>query len=345
MEIEMHIQRVLYFSAAKSKFSRGCWLIAASLLALAVPAFAAAQTPGWPLKPVRIITGWTPGGNADALSRLLAERVIKRTSYPVIVDNRPGAAGTVAGLAVVRAEPDGHTLLVASMAEVTVVPPASVQSMQYDPEKELQPITLMGKWPLVLVANASLPANTMAELVELAKAKPRTVNYGSSGSATINHLTGELLNMTAGIDALHVPYKGAAPMLTDLAGGRIHFAFDSFGSTLPMISSGKIKPLAVTGQQRLAAIPNVPTTAEAGFPAVATDVWIGLFVPAKTPKNIVSLIHAEAVHALNTSEVRKAMEDRAMQPVGNTPEEFRKHIHAETLKKREIAARIGIKAE
>ena len=185
----------------------------------------------------------------------------------------------------------------------------------------------------------------MAELVAYAKANAGKISYGSLGNASINHLTGELFNLTAGIDAVHVPYKGGSPMLTDLAGGQIQFAFDSLGSTLPLIRSGKIKAIAVTGPQRLASIANVPTTAEAGFPDVTTGVWIGLFAPAKTPKNVLTLLHAEAVTAINTPEMRKALEDREIQPVGNTPEEFRNHIQVETVKKRELAARIGIKAE
>jgi len=318
---------------------------AALLSAVVSSGVSLAEAQNWPTKPVRIVTGWSAGGNADTISRLLAEDFGKRTSEPIVVDNRPGAAGTIGAQIVVRARPDGHTILVASMAEVTVVPPATVQSMQYDPEIDLQPVSLIGKWPLVLVANSSFPANTMAELVAYAKSKSGKVNYGSTGNGTINHLTGELFKFAAGIDAVHVPYKGGAPMMTDLAGGQIDFAFDSFGSMQPLIQAGKVKPLAVTGQQRLAPIANVPTTAEAGFPAVVSDVWIGVFVPAKTPKNIVNVLYAESVRALNTPKMRKALDDRAMQPVGNTPEEYRNLIQVETAKKREIAARVGIKAE
>jgi tripartite-type tricarboxylate transporter receptor subunit TctC len=317
----------------------------ALLSALVSSGSSLAQAQSWPTKPVRIVTGWSPGGNADAISRLLAEDFSKRTAEPIVVDNRPGAAGTIGARIVVRASPDGHTILVASMSEVTVVPPMSVKSMQYDPEIDLQPVTLIGQWPLVLVINASYPVNTMAELVARAKDKSSKLNYGSTGNGTINHLTGEMFKLAAGIDAVHVPYKGGAPMMTDLAGGQIDFAFDSYGSMQPLIQAGKVKPLAVTGPQRLAPIANVPTTAEAGFPAVVSGVWIGVFVPAKTPKNVVNVLYQESLRALNTPRMRKALEDRAMQPVGNTPEECKQLIHAETEKKREIAARVGIKAE
>jgi tripartite-type tricarboxylate transporter receptor subunit TctC len=320
-------------------------LIATMLAAALLPGASGAQAPAWPTKPVRIITGWTPGGNADAISRLLANQFAKRVPHSVIVDNRPGASGTIAAGMVVRAEPDGNTLLVASMVEVTVVPPATVQSMGYDPETDLQPVTMVGRWPLVLVANAGVPAGTMAELVGYAKANPGKVSYGSLGNASINHLTGELLNLTAGIGAVHVPYKGNAPMMSDLVSGQIHYAFDSLGSTQSLVRAGRIKALAVTDSKRLEALPNVPTTAEAGFPGVATGVWIGLFVPAKTPKNILDALHAETLQALGAPEVRKALADRAILTVGNSVEEFKREIQVETRKKRELAARIGLKPE
>lgn len=312
---------------------------------LALPAAAFAQASAWPTKPVKIITGWTPGGNADAVSRLLADAYGKRVPQTVIVDNRPGAAGTIGAGAVVRSEPDGNTLLVATMVEVTVVPPASVQSMGYDPDKELAPVTMIGRWPLVLVANPSFPPNTMAELAAYVKANKGKVNYGSLGNASINHLTGELLNISAGIDAVHVPYKGGAPMMTDLMGGQIQYAFDSVGATLPLIRSGKVKAIAVTDTQRVPALPNVPTTAESGYPGVNTGVWMGLFVPAKTPKNVLDALHAETVAVLNMPDVRKALNDRSINPVGNSPEAFKKEIEVETVKKRELAAKIGIKPE
>ena len=315
------------------------------LFALTLPGTALAQTPAWPTKPVKIITGWTPGGNADAVSRLLADQYAKRVPQTVIVDNRPGAAGTIGAGAVARSEPDGNTLLVATMVEVTVVPPASVQSMGYDPDKELAPVTMIGRWPLVLVANPSFPPNTMAELVAYAKANKGKVNYGSLGNASINHLTGELLNISAGIDAVHVPYKGGAPMMTDLMGGQIQYAFDSVGATLPLIKSGKVKAIAITDTQRAPALPTVPTTAEAGFPQVATGVWMGLFVPAKTPKNVVDALHAETIQVLNNPDVRKALADRSINPIGNSAEEFKSEIQVETQKKRDLAARIGIKPE
>ena len=320
-------------------------LLLTVLAALALPATGTAQTSAWATKPVRIVTGWTPGGNADVVSRLLAEQYAKRVPQPVIVENRPGASGTIGAGFVARAEPDGNTLLVATMVEVTVVPPATVQTMGYDPDKDLTPVTMIGRWPLVLVANPGFPPNTVAELAAYVKANKGKVSYGSLGVASINHVTGELLKMTLGIDAVHVPYKGGAPMATDLVGGQIQYAFDSVGAMLPYIKGGKVKAIAITGAQRDPALPNVPTTAEAGYPEVNTGVWMGLFVPAKTPKPIVDALHDDTVAILNTPEVRKSLGDRAINVVANASDAFRTEIATETANKRELAARIGIKPE
>jgi tripartite-type tricarboxylate transporter receptor subunit TctC len=319
------------------------WL--AILLSVLLPAASLAQTAAWPTKPVRIIIGWPAGTNADGVSRLLAEDISKRVGTPVIVENRAGAAGTIGARAVARSEPDGHTILIGTMVETTVVPPMSVQSLQYDPETELQPVTQIGKWPLVMLVNAAFPADTVAELVAYAKAHPASLNYGSLGIGTINQFLGEQFKASAGIEAVHVPYKGGSPMLTDLVSGEIQVAFDSFGSARSLMQAGKIKPLAVTGRERLPNLGNVPTTVEAGYPAVVASVWMGVFVPAKTPKEIVDIVHAEVVRSLNDPAVRKSLEERAIPPVGNTPEEFRAFIQAETAQKRQFAARLGIKTE
>jgi len=320
-------------------------LLAIALIISALPLAALAQTVSWPTKPVHIITGWPTGGNVDVISRMLAEDIGKRVPEPLVVENRPGAAGTIGARAVARSEPDGYTWLVGTMVESTVVPPMTVQSMQYDPETELQPVTLIGKWSHLLLVNAAFPADSVAELVAYARNNPGKLNYGSQGVGTINHLLGELFNQSAGIQAVHVPYRGASLMLADLASGQIQFAFDSLGSALPLLQAGRIKPLAVTSPQRLANIATVPTTAEAGFAAVTSEAWIGVFVPARTPKEIVDLLNAELLRTLNAPVMRKALEERAIQPIGNTPEQFRKYIATETIARRQLAARLGLKSE
>jgi len=341
----MRAQRFFRMPVARSKLSRRHFLLAVSAGVIGLRGNCLAQSSAWPSKPVRIVVAWPPGGTTDAISRLLAEDIGKRVHQPIVVDNRPGATGTIGARSVVRSEPDGYTWLVATMVETTVVPPMTVPSMQYDPEVELQPVTMIGKWPILLVINSGVPATTMAELVAYAKASPGKLNYGSQGIGSITHFLGELFKLAAGIEAVHVPYKGGSPMLADLAGGQIDFAFESFGSTLPLVQAGKIKALAVAGPQRLPMIGTVPTTAEAGFPAVVGGAWMGVFVPAKTPKNVVDLVHAETVRALGGQTMRKALEERAIQPVGNTPEEFRAFIKVETAEKRRLAAILGIKAE
>lgn len=327
--------------------SRRQLLLAGSAAALGAPTAGvhAQAGPAWPSKEVRIVTGWSPGGNADILARMLGDHIGKTSKFPVVVENRPGAAGALGAQAVVRAAPDGHTLLMASMAEIMVVPPLTVERLQYDPEKDLIPVTLFGEWPLLLLVNKDFPVNSVPELVAYCKSNASKVNFGSSGIGTINHFLGALLNQEAGIRTVHVPYKGASPMLNDLASGQIQFAFDSFGSSGPLIRAGKIKPIAVTGSKRLRTLGEVQSMAEAGYPAVDTQVWVGLFAPAKTPPEIVAKVHAQAVEALREPAVRKAMEEREMYPVGNTPEQFKAGLRSETDKKRELAMRIGIKAD
>jgi tripartite-type tricarboxylate transporter receptor subunit TctC len=305
----------------------------------------AAQNLVWPSRPVHIVIGWPPGGNVDVISRMLAEDIGQRIPQPIVVDSRPGATGTIGVRSVIRSDPDGHTWLVATMAESTIVPPMTVQVLQYDPEIELQPVTMIGKWSHVLLVNADFPANTVADLVAYAKARPGKLNYGSPGSGTINHYLGELFKSSAGVEMVHVPYRGTGPMLADLASGQIQLAFDSVGSTLPLIQAGKIRPLAVTSARRLAAIDAVPTTAEVGLPAVISEAWIGVFVPAKTPQEIVGIVHAEVLRTLNGSAMRKTLDERAIQPVGNTPEEFKRLIETEAIQKRQLAARLGIKPQ
>ncbi len=343
----MHVPSQPSRPASRRVLSRRRVLLSGSAFALGSVATGvfAQSSPGWPTKPVRIVTGWSPGGNADILARMLADHIGKNSAFPVIVENRPGAAGALGAQSVVRAEPDGHTLLVASMAEIMLVPPVSVHTLQYNPEKDLQPVTLIGRWPLVLAVNPSMPVNTLQELVAYCKANPRKVNFGSTGNGTINHLTGELLNQVAGIETVHVPYKGGAPMMNDLAGGQIQFGFDSLGSMLPLIRAGKVRPVSVTGAQRLTTISNVQTAAEAGYPDLSSEVWIGLFLPARTPREIADRVNAQAVAALHTPEMRKAMQEREMQAVGNKADEFRAGLQLETGKKRQLALRAGIKGD
>ncbi len=318
-------------------------LMLSALCALVVPGLGYAQASAWPTKPVRLIVSWPAGGSADAVARLVAERVSKGLGQPIVVDNRAGAGGTIGTLAVVRAEPDGYTLLFAAPSELSLAA-ATVKSLQYDPVKDLQPITQVMRGPYVLTAHPSFPPNTLAELIAYAKANPGKVNYASFGANTLNHLYGEMLKAAAGIDTLHVPYKGGAPALADLLGGQVQYMFENMGLVLPLVKAGKLKAIAVMAPQRLPAASTIPTMAEAGLD-MGSGTWLGLLAPAKTPKLVIDRLRAEVVTALNSPELRKAFEERSIQPVGSTPDEFGRHIQNELTQWRQLAAKIGLKPE
>ena len=313
-------------------------------VAAPVAGISLAQSSSWPNRPVRIVVAYPPGGSTDIAGRLLAERLSKSLGQQVVVENRGGAGGTIGALSVVRAEPDGYTLLLAASPEVSIAP-TTVKAMQYDPVKDLQPITLVGQVPFLLVANPGLPANTVAELIAYAKANPRKVNYSSYGNNTSNHLVGELFKATVGIETTHVPYKGSGPSIIDLIGGQVQYTFDTPAATMGHVRAGKLKALAVAQPQRLANAPSIPTMSEAGVPGFVGGTWFGLLAPARTPKDVVDRIHAEAASALQSPELRKAFEDRDIIPGGNTPDEFGRFIQAEVAKWRDLATRIGLKPE
>jgi tripartite-type tricarboxylate transporter receptor subunit TctC len=305
---------------------------------------AQAQAPVWPTKPVKIVVAYPPGGSTDIAGRLLAERLTKITGQSVVVDNRGGAGGTIGALSVVRAEPDGYTLLLAASPEVSIAP-TTMKAMQYDPVKDLVPITLVGVVPFFLVANPDFPPNTLAELIAYTKANPDKVNYSSYGNNTSNHLVGELFKLQAGIKSVHVPYKGSGPSIVDVMGGRIQYTFDTPAATLGQVKAGKLKAIAVATPKRLATAPNVPTMSEAGLPGFVGGTWFGLLAPAKTPKAIIDKIHEDVVAALNSPELRKAFEDKDIIPGGDSADEFGRFIAAEVAKWRDLAGKVGIVAE
>jgi tripartite-type tricarboxylate transporter receptor subunit TctC len=317
--------------------------VVALLLACALPGPGLAQT-SWPTKPVRIVVAYPPGGSTDIAARLLAERLGKALGQQVIVDNRGGAGGTIGALSVVRADPDGYTLLLAASPEVSIAP-TTMKSMSYDPVKDLQPITLVGQVPFFLVANPQFPPNTLGELIAYAKANPGKVNYSSYGNNTSNHLVGELFKATAGIDTVHVPYKGSGPSIIDLIAGQVQYTFDTPAATLNQVRAGKLKAIAVATPERLANAPGVPTMAESGLPGFIGGTWFGLLAPARTPKPIIDRLHAETAALLNGPELRRAFEERDIIPGGNTPEEFGRFIAAEVGKWKTLAARIGLQPE
>jgi tripartite-type tricarboxylate transporter receptor subunit TctC len=313
---------------------------AAALLAQA----SHAQGSAWPTRPVKIVIGYPPGGSTDVAGRIFADQVSRKAGQQFIVDNRAGASGTVAAQSVVRAEPDGYTLLLAASPEVSIAP-TTMKALPYDPVRDLQPITLVGQVPFMLVVNPSLPVHTLAELIAYAKANPGKLNYSSFGNNTSNHLAGELFKSLTGIQAVHVPYKGSGPSITDLIGGQVQYTFDGPPAVLEQVRAGKLRALAVASKQRLPSAPDVPTFAEAGLPNFSGGTWFGLFAPAKTPHSVIERMNADAVAVLNSPELVKSFNDKNIVPSPMTPEEFARFVQSEVAKWKSLAARIGIVAE
>ena len=304
----------------------------------------AQSSPPWPARPVRVLIGYPPGGSTDVAGRLLAEQLGRKLGQQVVVENRAGAGGTVAASTVVRADPDGYTLLLAASPEVSIAP-ITMKSMPYDPVRDLQPITGVGQVPFFLVVNPSVPAQTLAEFIAYGKANPGKLNYSSFGNNTSNHLAGELFKSLTGINAVHVPYKGSGPSMTDLIGGQVNYSFDTPPAVLEHVRAGKLRALAVASRQRLQSAPQVPTFAEAGLPAFSGGTWFGLFAPAKTPRAVVDRINADAVALLNAPELAKAFNDRGIVPAPQSPEDYARFVQSEVSKWKELATKVGIVAE
>ena len=319
-------------------------MLAGLLLAAAIPILASAQSDAWPNRPIRLVIGYPAGGSTDVAGRLLADALGRKLGQTVIVDNRAGAGGVIAAQAVVRAEPDGYTLLLAASPEISIAP-TTMKAIPYDPVKDLQPVTLVGRVPFFLVVNPSVPATTLREFVAYAKANPGKLNYSSFGKNTSNHLAGELFKAMTQTDAVHVPYKGSAPSITDLVGGQVQFTFDGPPAVLADVRAGKLRALAIASNERLAGAPDVPTFAEAGVPGFVAGTWFGLLVPARTPRAIVDKLNAAATSLLATPELSKAFAARGMIATSDTPDEFGQFIRSEVGKWKSLANQLGIVAE
>jgi len=304
---------------------------------------AGAMAQSYPVKPVRIVVPYAPGGGVDIVARAVGQELTKRLGQTILVENRTGAGGNVGSDAVAKAAPDGYTLLMASPANT--INPSLYTKMPYDPMRDLVPIALIGSVPTVLIANRSLPVQNVKQLVALAKSQPGAVIYGSGGSGTTEHLAGEMFKSAAGVDMLHVPYKGGAQVMTDLLGGQIALTFVNQLGALPHINAGKVKALAVASVERSAALPQVPTFAESGYPEFRISVWWGIMGPAGMPKELVTQLNREIVAALASPEMKERLQTLSARPIGGTPEQFTKFFADETARWARVVKASGARVD
>jgi len=299
--------------------------IAVLLAVLAQIAFAQS---GYPTRTITMVVGFAPGGGTDTVARIVAKKVGDSVGQTVIVENKAGAGGTVAVHQVAKSAPDGYTIVLANVGSLTVAP-YLIAKLPYDPLRDLAPITMAVEFPNVLVVQPSMPAKTLAEFVQLAKASPGKIGYGSSGIGGIGHLAGALLGIVADIDIVHVPYKGGGPAMQDLLGGQIPAMIATPPTALPHVKAGKIRALATTGAARAALMPDVPTVAESGYPGYEATNWYAYLAPAGTPKDVLARLERELVQALHAPDVREQLDRQGMEAKPGTPEELTKTMERE----------------
>ncbi|MDR0260465.1 MAG: tripartite tricarboxylate transporter substrate binding protein [Comamonas sp.] len=314
-----------------------------ALLGSGLPAANAASAADYPASTIRMVIPYPPGGPTDLVGRLVAISMSESLKQTIFIDNKPGASGMVGAAQVAKAQPDGYTLL--ANASLQVINPSVYDKVPYDSFNDFAPITQIVDVPLVLVVNSELPVSNVQELVAYLKKSKGTVNFGSAGNASSQHLSGELFKLKTGIAMQHVPYKGSSPALTDLMGGQIQLMFDSMPSAMPFITSGKLKALAVTTAKRSSSLPQIPTMQESGIADYATSTWYGLWAPKNTPPEIVGKLAQAAQQALRKPEVAAQYQRMGAEPVGSSPQEFLAYMRSEEKKWAEIVKRSGARAD
>nr|WP_315225854.1 tripartite tricarboxylate transporter substrate binding protein [uncultured Limnohabitans sp.] len=317
---------------------------AALALLLTLPAWAQAQAPAWPSKPIKWIVPYTPGGITDNATRMVVQKVQEQTGWTIVIENKPGANSMLGADLAARSAPDGHTFLTvigAHAANATLY----AGRMPYDPVKSFAPVSLVGIAPLVMTVSNTLPVKDVKELIAYSKANPGKVAFGSSGVGAAAHLTQELFKQVSGADMVHVPYKGTAPALADLMGGNLQVLTDTASAMMPHVRSGKIKPLAVFSNKRVPGATEVPTIAEAGGPAIEGSTWVLFLAPSATSKDIVSRMSAETAKAINSPELRAKFEALGIESVGSSPEQAGKFLEEEIVKWAKVINAAGVKAD
>ncbi len=312
-------------------FSRAAAVCSSVLILLLTGSGEPAGAQTYPAKPIRLIVGSSPGGPIDFSARLAAQILTAALGQSVVVDNRTGASGTIGTDYVAKAAPDGYTLLMGSAATLCITPNL-YPNIPYNTLRDFAPVSTVAAVSYVLVVHPSLPVKSVQEFIALAKARPGQLRFGSAGSGSVTHLAVELFKSMAGVELVHVPYKGAAPAMIDLLGGQLDFMFDSLLTSIPLVKAGRLRALAQTGSRRSVVLPELPTIAETVFPDYAISTWFGLVAPARTPREIVMRLNAALVKGLSNAETRERLLGQGLEPVGNSPEEFGKLLREELPK-------------
>ena len=312
--------------------------LAAGLSLLLLPAAATAQD--FPTKPIKLIVPFPPGGPNDIIARVVGQRMSELTKQPIVIENRSGQAGVLGTDAVAKAAPDGYTIAITSASSLAINP--SLEKMPYDVRKDLAPVTLNVTVPEMLVVASNVPANNMAELIALAKAQPGKLNFASAGVGGLPHLAGELFKLTAKLDIVHVPYRGAAPAINDLLGQQVQMTFLDLPVILPHIKAGSLKPIALGSPTRAPTAPDVPTTAEVGMPDLLIENWYGMVAPGGTPPAIIATLNKITNEAMADPGVKAKLADQGLTIAGNTPEQFRAFIESETKKWAKVIKDAGV---
>jgi tripartite-type tricarboxylate transporter receptor subunit TctC len=318
------------------------WLACALLLLALNGTVAGAQT-AYPNKPIRLLIGYPPGGATDIVARILAQKLGERLGQPVVVDNLPGAGGIIATDKVAKAAPDGYTLVLANTAHG--INPSLYKSLPYDAVASFAPVIKVADLTLVLVVNPAFPARSVGELIALARARPGELHYASSGVGQSLHLAGELLKSMAGVDIVHVPYKGSAPARADLLAGQVEMMFESAIGVLPFVQAGRLRALGVSGAQRSPALPDVPTLAEAGVAGYEASGWLGILAPAGTPPGIVASLNADLNAVLRQADMSAQLARNGADVAGGPPDQFAAFVAAEIAKWAKVVRATGLKAE
>lgn len=315
----------------------------AIIAACAGSAQAQTSSQGWPNRPIRMVVPYTPGGYTDLMARLVSEKMAIALGQSIVIENKPGANAAIGTDAVAKAAPDGYTF--GTVIAAHSVNPTLNPKLPYDAMKDFTYVSLTSVAPLILIATPSLPAKDMKEFIALAKAKPGSLNFASSGIGSAAHLTMEMLKSREGINLQHIPYKGTSGALQDTVGGQINVMFDVIGPLMSQVKSGNAKALAVAAKERVPAAGDVPTMTEAGVPDFVSGTWSGIIAPAGTPKEIVDRVSAEAKKALSDPDLRKKLDDQGIVPMGTTPDEFRAFVTDEIARWKKVITDAGIKME